>query len=188
MESKVVSLRVPEQLLEKLDRLAEQRYPNRKSNRSQVILDAIELIVEQGLELKNNDDIISVSTVNDIVDKRIGELEKKLLSTVNDIVNKKIEEYSIDSKNTMNDIVDIKETKEINTVSDTVNKNHKLSLRSAFELAQSRGYRGSMKTFSGVFTKHKDEPDFSLCDIKRNHKEGKEKVTYTDVYDVNTSI
>ena len=124
-----------------------------------------------------------MSTVNNIVNKRIDKLEKRLLSTINDTVNKKISETLTTDKFTTYDSVDIKEIEVNNTVNDTVDEN-KLSLTQAFELAQSRGYQGEKKTFSGVFTKHKNDLEFSFHDIKRNQKEGKEKVTYTDVYTV----
>lgn len=203
MESKVVSLRVPQELLEKLDRLAKEKYPKRKTNRSQVILDAIEFYCEQDLKTESIDsNTISLSTVNDIVNKRINELEKKLISTVNDTVDKRINELEIiNSSHTVNDAVNNDDSENELTVNDTVDKTvqqddcvrrgflatprPQLSLNEAFLLAQRRGYKGKAKSFSGAFTTHKDDPNFSLNGIKRSPKEGNKKVTYTDIYTVN---
>lgn len=49
MDSQVISLRIPDRLLEKIDRVAQERYPqknDKRPNRSQVILDAIERLGE----------------------------------------------------------------------------------------------------------------------------------------------
>jgi Arc/MetJ-type ribon-helix-helix transcriptional regulator len=49
MDSQIVSIRIPQDLLEKIDRIAKERYPQRNgkpANRSQVILDAIEKMDE----------------------------------------------------------------------------------------------------------------------------------------------
>lgn len=45
MDSELISVRIPAQLLDKIDRIAREQYPSRtgkKPNRSQVILDALE--------------------------------------------------------------------------------------------------------------------------------------------------
>lgn len=49
MDSQIVSIRIPDNLLKKIDRIAQERYPQRNgkpANRSQVILDAIEKMDE----------------------------------------------------------------------------------------------------------------------------------------------
>ena len=162
MESKVVSLRIPKELLDKLDRLADRKYPNRKSNRSQVILDAIELIVEQ----QNSNDERLLSTVNDIINKKLDDLEKKILFKVNNIIEGK------------------KIVKLVSTKNDTVDKSLNMNLDEALKLANSRGYSETKKNFSGMFTKHKNDPNYCYYDIRRIGKGAGKPAIYTDVYSV----
>lgn len=77
-ESKVVSIRIPQDLLEGIDRLAAERYPSRRPggdpNRSQLILDALAAYVENPDYTVNNS-----FTVSDL-DVRIADLEARLES------------------------------------------------------------------------------------------------------------
>lgn len=125
MESKVVSLRIPADLLVKLDRLASQKYPNRRVNRSQIILDAIELIIEDDrLEQRESSNLELLSTVNDIVYKKLKTWETKILSEVENLLIQKLStlSYSVDKNptgkttplsSTEYDIVNQKETEKI---------------------------------------------------------------------------
>ena len=62
-ESKAISIRVPDLLLEKIDRLAEENYKSHKGtpNRSLVILDAIVAYFDTLSDTNNVDRIITVS-------------------------------------------------------------------------------------------------------------------------------
>lgn len=86
-ESKVVSIRVPQDLLDAIDRLAAKRYPSRRPdgdpNRSQLILDALEAFVE------NSDDTVKIfhtvsspekidARVTALVDERLASLQDKI--------------------------------------------------------------------------------------------------------------
>ena len=94
--SKVVSLRVPTEWLEAVDRLAGIKYPSRtnkdKANRSQIILDAIEAYINTSNDTVNNtsDDSVNnvglteekvlalVTTATSDIKESIQELSKKL--------------------------------------------------------------------------------------------------------------
>lgn len=85
-ESKVVSIRIPQDLLDAIDRLAAVRYPSRRGkepNRSQVILG----FIEQGIQT-TDDDTVSVSNtvstevietrLNVLVDEKLSPIQEKL--------------------------------------------------------------------------------------------------------------
>ena len=85
-ESKVVSLRIPQDLLDAIDRLAAIRYPSRRGgepNRSQLILDFIEL----GIQTAAADNVNSRRTVSDnvretqleaLVSEKLSPIQEKL--------------------------------------------------------------------------------------------------------------
>lgn len=73
--SQVVSLRIPEVLLEKLDEIAESDYPSRtggKSNRSQVLLDALDFYLQHreggGRQQINNVNNVSEQEVEEKIE------------------------------------------------------------------------------------------------------------------------
>lgn len=85
-ESKVVSVRIPQELLDAIDQIAAVQYPprgNGEPNRSQVLLDAIESYIRQPVDDVNK--VSTVSTIIDeervkgIVDKRIQSLREELI-------------------------------------------------------------------------------------------------------------
>jgi metal-responsive CopG/Arc/MetJ family transcriptional regulator len=85
--SKAISIRVPDELLEKIDRLADEKYKSHKGtpNRSLVVLDAI---VEYFNTLS---DISRIDALSDSDDKnRIEELST-IVSTLSDNVNELME-------------------------------------------------------------------------------------------------
>lgn len=77
-ESKVVSIRVPQELLNAVDQLAAVRYPSRRGkepNRSQLILDALESYVA------HFDDTVSkchTGEVEALVMEKLAPIQKKL--------------------------------------------------------------------------------------------------------------
>lgn len=85
--SPLVSLRIPEETLEKLDNLAEKLYPSRKingkPNRSQVILDAIaHFIVEQESNNHYSDQI--EEKMNQVLIEYQKHLEKEVKSYIDE--------------------------------------------------------------------------------------------------------
>jgi metal-responsive CopG/Arc/MetJ family transcriptional regulator len=68
--SKAISIRVPDELLEKIDTLAEEKYKSHKGtpNRSLVVLDAIVAYFDTLSDTNDPSDIISVSDSVSIVD------------------------------------------------------------------------------------------------------------------------
>jgi predicted DNA-binding protein len=89
--SKAISIRVHDELLEKIDKLAEEKYKSRKGtpNRSQVVLDALDAYFDTLSDTVNNEDCDSVSDSVNIVD--FNELREKFISlsdTVNQIKEK----------------------------------------------------------------------------------------------------
>jgi metal-responsive CopG/Arc/MetJ family transcriptional regulator len=80
-ESKVISVRVPLELLEAIDKLATERYPSRRGepNRSQVLLDALEAYFRPSSV--DNVDILYTSSTNTEIESRIvGLVEERLVS------------------------------------------------------------------------------------------------------------
>lgn len=85
-ESKVVSIRIPQELLDAVDRLAAVRYPSRRGgepNRSQLILD----LLEQGIKTADDDTVNSRHTVSTeaietqleaLVEEKLYPIESKL--------------------------------------------------------------------------------------------------------------
>lgn len=84
-ESKVVSIRIPQDLLDAVDQLAAIRYPSRRGgepNRSQLILDALETYVANTDESEDNRHTASYEIVETqidaLVDKKLAPLREKL--------------------------------------------------------------------------------------------------------------
>jgi len=98
-ESKVVSIRVPQTLLDTVDKLAETKYPSRnageKPNRTQVILDAIEAYISSP-----PDDVTKRHTLSAPLPDKLPSEWKDLIkgivraevSTVSDAVNKRVDD------------------------------------------------------------------------------------------------
>ena len=99
--SKAISIRVPDELLKKIDRLAEEKYKSHKGtpNRSLVVLDAIAAyfdtmsdtsIVDESITVSNSVNIVEFNELRDIMitlSDTIRQLEDRLL-TLSDNVNK----------------------------------------------------------------------------------------------------
>jgi metal-responsive CopG/Arc/MetJ family transcriptional regulator len=85
-ESKVVSIRIPQELLDAIDRLAAVRYPSRRGgepNRSQLILDLIESSIQTATEDTVNNRITVSSEVIEtqldaLVDEKLSPIQEKL--------------------------------------------------------------------------------------------------------------
>jgi metal-responsive CopG/Arc/MetJ family transcriptional regulator len=85
-ESKVVSIRIPQELLSAIDRLAAVRYPSRRGgepNRSQLILD----LIESGIQTASDDTVGNRITVPSevleaqfeaFVDDKLSPIQEKL--------------------------------------------------------------------------------------------------------------
>jgi metal-responsive CopG/Arc/MetJ family transcriptional regulator len=85
--SKAISIRVHDELLDKIDKLAEDKYKSRKGipNRSQVVLDAIDAYFDTLSDTINNEDCDSVSDSVSIVEfnelqEKFNELQEKVIS------------------------------------------------------------------------------------------------------------
>lgn len=170
MDSKVLSFRVPDELMEKLDRLAEIKYPIRgkKPNRTQVVLDAIELLIKQENNPKiDEQNVLSTNTYT--VDKKLEALKKDILSEVERMIEDKIN----------NKEKQLNESLSTNTYS--VDNFSTMGLTEAFELAQSRGFNGASKSFSAMFSKHKNNPDYTYYGIKRILVDAKKQSKFIDV-------
>ena len=129
-ESKAISIRVPDILLEKIDRLAEEKYKSHKGtpNRSLVVLDAIVAYfdtlsdtstVNESVTVSDSVNIVEFNELRSIVtalSDSVRQLEDRLF-TVSDIVNKLA--TNVESKPADEDLligqIDV-------TVSDTVNE------------------------------------------------------------------
>lgn len=81
-ESKVVSIRIPQDLLDAIDRLAAVRYPSRRGkepNRSQVILD----FIEQSIQTTDDDTVNNRITVtHEVIETRLDILVDEKLSPI----------------------------------------------------------------------------------------------------------
>ena len=78
--SKAISIRVHDELLDKIDKLAEEKYKSRKGipNRSQVVLDAIDAYFDTLSDTTNDKDRSTVSDSVNIVE--FNELREKVIS------------------------------------------------------------------------------------------------------------
>jgi metal-responsive CopG/Arc/MetJ family transcriptional regulator len=85
--SPLVSIRIPEETLRQLDELAEKLYPSRKrggkSNRSQVILDAIAQFLNQQ-ELQEKEQLNIEEKVNQVLEQYEKHLEKQIKSYIDE--------------------------------------------------------------------------------------------------------
>jgi metal-responsive CopG/Arc/MetJ family transcriptional regulator len=85
--SPLVSIRIPPEMLQKLDNLAEQLYPSRKSsgkpNRSQVILDAIAYFLV-AKESNNNYSDKTEEKMNQILQEYQKHLEKEIKNYIDE--------------------------------------------------------------------------------------------------------
>ena len=77
-DSKAISVRIPSQLLDCLDAIAEKDYRARsdgKPNRSQVMLDALEAYIEQR-DYQNVDNTVSKEELEDALDSERKDMEQ----------------------------------------------------------------------------------------------------------------
>ncbi len=81
-ESKVVSIRIPQELLSAIDRLAAVRYPSRRGgepNRSQLILD----LIESGIQTATDDTVDNHITVSsEVIETQFEALVEEKLSPI----------------------------------------------------------------------------------------------------------
>lgn len=91
--SPLVSIRIPRETLERLDQLAEKLYPPRRpggnANRSQVILDAIEKLLQEFDEDSETD--IQVEEHLEVI---LKEYQKRLEQEIHDYINEKFLAYA----------------------------------------------------------------------------------------------
>ncbi len=91
--SKAISIRVPDELLEKIDLLAEEKYKSHKGtpNRSLVVLDAIVAYFDTLSDTDNPSDVVSVSDNVSIADfNELRDIVNTLSDTVKQLENKSI--------------------------------------------------------------------------------------------------
>ena len=77
-DSKAISVRIPSQLLDSLDVIAEKDYRAKsdgKPNRSQVLLDALEAYIEQR-DYQNVDNTVSKEELEDALDSERKDIEQ----------------------------------------------------------------------------------------------------------------
>jgi metal-responsive CopG/Arc/MetJ family transcriptional regulator len=126
--SKAVSIRIPDELLEKIDRLAEEKYKSHKGtpNRSLVVLDAIVAYFDT---LSDISDIVSVSNSVSIVEfNGLRDIVSTLSDNVKQLENKIIALFDIDNPS-INEDLNLKENElkqnqlSIISVSDNVIEN-----------------------------------------------------------------
>ena len=78
-DSKAISVRIPSQLLDSLDAIAEKDYRAKsdgKPNRSQVMLDALEAYIEQRQNEKNLDNTVSKEELENALDFERKDMEQ----------------------------------------------------------------------------------------------------------------
>ena len=80
-ENKTISLRIPDEILKSLDDIALEQYPNRTGtgfNRTQVILDAIEMYLEN----RNNKTLQDNVNIDEKIDNAIAKLKAEFSSVL----------------------------------------------------------------------------------------------------------
>jgi metal-responsive CopG/Arc/MetJ family transcriptional regulator len=174
--SKAISIRIPDELLEKIDLLAEEKYKSHKGtpNRSLVVLDAIVAYFATLSDTDSSDNIASVSDSVSIID--FNEL-RDIVNTLSDTVKQLTENHKLTQTKT-------RESKQnqlpIFPVSDSVISESLLGLKINSNLLGKRLGFKNPKSISTVKVKFSDSkfPEFSAGrDIDgipwQLHKEGK---------------
>jgi metal-responsive CopG/Arc/MetJ family transcriptional regulator len=103
-ESKTISLRIPENILTEIDRIAQERYKSHKGtpNRSLVILDALEAYINTSSCDANKD---TIASHDDVLIERVQELEKTVFSLIEDF--KQFKESIVAANDDANKVVDL---------------------------------------------------------------------------------
>jgi metal-responsive CopG/Arc/MetJ family transcriptional regulator len=105
-ESKTISLRIPENILTEIDRIAQEKYKSHKGtpNRSLVILDALEAYIHTS-SCDANKEI--VASHDDVLIEQVQELEKTVSSLIEDFKQFKESIIAVnDDENKVNDLPD----------------------------------------------------------------------------------
>ncbi len=95
--SPLVSIRIPGETLERLDQIAQELYPSRRSgksaNRSQVILDAIEQFIE---EYENQTEIEpeKLSEIQEQINQIFQQYQQRLEHSIKEYINQKFLAYA----------------------------------------------------------------------------------------------
>ena len=91
--SPLVSLRIPPETLERIDRLAQKLYPSRRTgrnpNRSQVILDAIEQFLAQ-----NGSDNVNNVNVEEQINTALQQYQKQMEKQIKKYIDDKFLAYA----------------------------------------------------------------------------------------------
>lgn len=99
-ESKTISLRIPENILTEIDRIAQEKYKSHKGtpNRSLVILDALEAYINTS----SCDAINVIASHDDVLTERVQELEKTVSQILEDF--KQFKELSVAVNGIVNEV------------------------------------------------------------------------------------
>ena len=182
MDSKVISTRVSIELFDRVNEVADRLYPksyNGLPNRTQLLMDALRLFCDlgeagslDGMNLSQIDTSDIVYSVNNpkedaivLLRSKLENIESKLdLLTNKEEISKNVATKSHVLDSSISAVYSVNEQYEEtnsseNSVVYSVNKRDKkaLNLQEAYELAKSRGYSGTKKSFSNSFTKNKHE-------------------------------
>jgi hypothetical protein len=102
-ESKTISLRIPENILTEIDRIAQEKYKSHKGtpNRSLVILDALEAYINT----PSCDAISVVASHDGVLNERVQELEKTVSQILEDFKQfKQFKELSVAVNGIVNEV------------------------------------------------------------------------------------
>jgi metal-responsive CopG/Arc/MetJ family transcriptional regulator len=102
-KSPLVSIRIPPETLERIDRLAQQLYPSRRvgrsPNRSQVILDAIEqLLVQHEIQQHESGEGGAPDIIDERINKALQRYQKHLERQIKDYIDNKFLAYTYNLK------------------------------------------------------------------------------------------
>jgi predicted DNA-binding protein len=118
--SKAISIRVHDELLDKIDKLAEEKYKSRKGtpNRSQVVLDALDAYFDTLSDNNNSEDIVSLSDTVRIEDfQELRNIVNTLSDSVRQLEDKVITLSENDGQFNSKDIEPTKDEPEQNQLS-----------------------------------------------------------------------
>jgi predicted DNA-binding protein len=173
--SKAISIRIPDELLEKIDLLAEEKYKSHKGtpNRSLVVLDAIVQYFNTLSDTSNFNDTVSVSDNVSIVE--FNELREKLIAlsdtvdkmkkkmspasdTVSEVDEKLPEQNQLSIIAVSNSAIEVADNSK-STSDETILTADRLAARLKVELSTLQGKKSKWKDDAGAFLKWSREKD-----------------------------
>lgn len=169
MKTRVISVRVSEEIFDRVNYNAGRFYPKsytNQPNRAQFLLDALNLFCD--LAEAGSLDKVNLSQINikDIVHPTTDSKEKVLEQIQQIQQSLQRIEQKLEQKRSLSKTHSYTEYTNEDEIVSSIHEYGTMNLNQAFELAKSRGFIGKKKTFSNNFSMHK-EADYRFYNIGR---------------------